>query len=76
MPAYINKIIAIVIANEIDNMDEVFGSLNFYAYWLLSPLVHHLCIVAFHLLIDSSIPLCLNILYKYFFVPQLNQHIQ
>jgi hypothetical protein len=29
MPAYINKIIAIVIANEINNMDEVFGSLCF-----------------------------------------------
>jgi hypothetical protein len=29
MPAYINKIIAIVIANVINNMDEVFGSLCF-----------------------------------------------
>jgi len=29
MPAYINKIIAIVIANEINNMDEIFASLCF-----------------------------------------------
>ena len=29
MPAYITKIIAIVIANEINNMDEVFGSVSF-----------------------------------------------
>jgi len=50
--------------------------LNFYVYWLLSPLVRHLCIVAFHLLIEGLTPLSLNVLSKYFFVPQLNQHIQ
>jgi len=51
-------------------------TLNFYVYWLLSPLVRDLCIVASHLLIEGLTPLSLNILSKYFFVPQLNQHIQ